>query len=112
MKNRGVITTPRKTAVLEGRPVPGAIEHPLPKKAALSSSQNLRRTDIASGIYRELHSVIPAKAGIHFAFRRSGRRARAKWIPAFAGMTTEMTTGVTTGMTTGMAMVRDGADRL
>jgi len=26
--------------------------------------------------------VIPAKAGIHF-----DRRARAKWIPAFAGMT-------------------------
>jgi len=73
-------------------------------KAALSSSQNLRRTDIASGIYREPRSVIPAKAGIHFAFRRLRRSTRSKWIPAFAGMTT--------GMTTGMAMVRDGGDVL
>jgi hypothetical protein len=32
-----------------------------------------------------LYFVIPAKAGIHFAFARPTRRS--KWIPAFAGMT-------------------------
>jgi hypothetical protein len=41
------------------------------------------------GSRRRLHphpqSVIPAKAGIHFRFVT--RTAKAKWIPAFAGMT-------------------------
>jgi hypothetical protein len=32
--------------------------------------------------------VIPAKAGIHFDFRNVSEKSKARWIPAFAGMTT------------------------
>jgi hypothetical protein len=31
--------------------------------------------------------VIPAKAGIHFDFRDAVAKSKARWIPAFAGMT-------------------------
>jgi hypothetical protein len=36
---------------------------------------------------RPLNTVIPAKAGVHVDFRWLARRARSRWIPAFAGMT-------------------------
>jgi hypothetical protein len=32
-------------------------------------------------------SVIPAKAGIHFALAATSSSGEQKWIPAFAGMT-------------------------
>jgi hypothetical protein len=32
-------------------------------------------------------SVIPAKAGIHFALAPRCKTQKSKWIPAFAGMT-------------------------
>jgi hypothetical protein len=34
--------------------------------------------------------VIPAKAGIHFDFRDVATEPKARWIPAFAGMTSKV----------------------
>jgi len=52
-------------------------------KAALSSSQNLRRTDIASGHHDEPRSVIPAKSRDPFCLSAFGSKHKIKMDSGF-----------------------------